>query len=225
VQIHNPERKDRAALTETWTVPYGIKLPTFSAIMKPNGAEGCLLSHAAVAKKLNAPYIVLEDDAVPTEAANSSTEVVAALGEIMRSQKYDLIYLGGLPLLGAKKTEYSGIYEGQCWTTYAMVVGPVAANFLRSVQYDGTPIDVVLARQGFTSAFLDPPLFRQALTPSQIGKSAFTKGLLWAKILNTATPWWRWVAIHSDTLVWVLVLFAIILVQRLNALPYSDIPS
>ena len=64
--------------------------------MRENGAEGCLLSHAQVASRLTAPYVVLEDDAVPTEAANTATEVVTAVQKCITDDLYDIIYLGGV---------------------------------------------------------------------------------------------------------------------------------
>ena len=209
IQIHNPLRKDRAALTQTWTRPYGVKLPILPAIMKPNGVEGCLLSHCAVASSLSAPYIVLEDDAVPTEAANTSTELVASIQQCMRSSEYDIIYLGGMPL-DSNRTRFPGIYEGPCLTTYAMVVGPRAAQFLRDLIFRGRPVDVELSRANLKFAFVDPPLFRQAITPSEIGKSSFTKSLLFAQLLGFATPWWRFLVINKYAVFFCLLVLLVV---------------
>jgi hypothetical protein len=162
--------------------------------MRADGAEGCLLSHSKVAQLYEAPYVVLEDDAVPTAEANYSTELVASVNQILK-QKYDLIYLGGLPVQ-ASSTKYSGIYEGQCWTTYAMIVGPRAAAYLKTVRYTGIPIDVLLARQSFKCAIVDPQLFRQAITPSEIGKSRFTKSLFFSHVLHFIGPYWRYLVFH-----------------------------
>jgi hypothetical protein len=217
LQIHNVKRKDRAALTRTWTKPYGVTLPVFPAIMRENGAEGCLLSHVAVAKKLKPPYVVLEDDAVPTEAANTATELVTAVQQCIKENLYDIIYLGGLPL-DSESTDLPGIYKGQCWTTYAMIVGPRAAEFLRTATYTGDPIDVLLARQNLRSAFVDPPLFRQALTHSEIGKSSFTKSVMFAHILSYATPVWRWTIIHLNLVLCLVIACLVWAAKRLNAL-------
>jgi len=214
IQIHNPKRKDRAALTRTWTHPYGIKLKTFEAILRPDGAEGCLLSHSKVAQLYEAPYVVLEDDAVPTAEANHATELIASLNEIMK-QKFDIIYLGGLPIQ-ASSTSFPGIYTGQCWTTYAMIVGPRAAAFLKTVRYENIPIDVLLARQQFNCAIVDPPLFRQAITPSDIGKSRFTKSLFFSHALAMVGPWWRFAVLRSTHLM-LFVLFLGILVGMLKS--------
>jgi GR25 family glycosyltransferase involved in LPS biosynthesis len=184
--------------------------------MRENGAEGCLLSHAGVASQLKAPYVVLEDDAVPTEAANSATEVVAAVHACIKENLYDIIYLGGLPL-DSKATSLPGIYEGKCWTTYAMIVGPRAAQFLRTASYNGVPIDVQLARQNLKSAFVDPPLFRQAITHSEIGKSAFTKSVLFAHVLGYATPVWRWTIIHFNLVLCLIFACLLVALKRLNA--------
>ena len=213
VQIHNAKRKDRATLTRTWTHPFGIKLKKFDAIMRPDGAEGCLMSHSKVAQLNEAPYVVLEDDAVPTSEANYSTELVASLNEIF-TQKYDIIYLGGLPIQ-ASSTRFPGIYEGQCWTTYAMIVGPRAAHYLKHVRYTGTPIDVLLAQQNFKCAIVDPPLFRQAITPSEIGKSKLKKSLFFSHILGCVGPWWRF-AVFKSTYLMILVLLLGILVGMLR---------
>jgi hypothetical protein len=212
IQLHNPLRKDRAALTKTWTKPYGIKLPTFPAIMRPNGVEGCLLSHAAIASKLTAPYIVLEDDAVPTDAANVSTELITSIQQCMANNVYDIIYLGGMPLDSAT-TRFPGIYEGPCLTTYAMIVGPRAASFLRTLTFTGTPVDVELSKAQLKFAFVDPPLFRQAITPSEIGKSSFTKSLFFAQLLGFATPWWRYLVIHKYASFFCLLVFIIVVIR------------
>lgn len=213
IQIHNPKRKDRATLTRTWTHPYGIKLKTFDAILRPDGAEGCLLSHSKVAQLYEAPYVVLEDDAVPTAEANHATELIASLHDVMK-QKFDIIYLGGLPIQ-ASTTSLPGIYTGQCWTTYAMIVGPRAAAFLKTVKYENIPIDVLLARQSFNCAIVDPPLFRQAITPSDIGKSRFTKSLFFSRSLAAVGPWWRFAVLQSGHLM-ILVLLLGILVGMLH---------
>lgn len=213
VQIHNPLRKDRATLTRAWTHPFGIKLKQFDAIMRPDGAEGCLLSHSKVAQLYEAPYVVLEDDAVPTNEANYSTELIASLQEIMK-QKFDIIYLGGLPIQ-ASSTSFPGIYTGQCWTTYAMIVGPKAAQYLKTLRYENVPVDVLLARQSFNCAIVDPPLFRQAITPSEIGKSRFTKSLFFSHALASVGPVWRFAVLKSGYLM-VLVLFLGILVGILK---------
>ncbi len=192
-------------MTLTWTKPYGIKLPTFNAIMLPNGAEGCFLSHRGIAGKLKAPYVVLEDDAVPTEAANTATEVISNLRTCMEAGTYDIIYMGGLPL-SSKRTAFQGIHEGACLTTYAMIIGPRAAKTIQSLVYSGTPIDVVLSKLPFKFAFVDPPLFRQAITRSEIGKSSFTRGVLFANILGIATPWWRFLIVQQDRIGWLVLL-------------------
>ena len=184
--------------------------------MRENGAEGCLLSHAQVASRLTAPYVVLEDDAVPTESANTATEVVTAVQKCITDDLYDIIYLGGLPL-ESSSTDLPGIYKGQCWTTYAMIVGPRAAAFLRKATYNGVPIDVQLARQNLRSAFVDPPLFRQAITYSEIGKSTFTKSVLFSHILGYATPVWRWTIINMNLVMALIILCMIWVVKRLNA--------
>ena len=174
------------------------------------------MSHAAVASQLRAPYVVLEDDAVPTAAANTATEVVTAVQQCIKEDLYDIIYLGGLPL-DSTSTDLPGIYKGQCWTTYAMIVGPRAAEFLRHATYDGVPIDVQLARQNLRAAFVDPPLFRQAITVSEIGKSAFTKSVLFSHLLGYATPVWRWTVIHQNLVMVLLLACLIWTVKRLNA--------
>lgn len=213
IQLHNPLRKDREALTLTWTRPYGIKLPTFDAIMRPNGVEGCFLSHKSIAHR-EAPYVVLEDDAVPTEAANTATELISNLRICMDSGKYDILYLGGLPLT-SKRTALKGIHEGACLTTYAMIVGPRAAKAMRALEFSGVPIDVVLSKLPLQFAFVDPPLFRQAITRSEIGKSDFTRGELFANLLGLTTPCWRFFIIQQDRLLWLMVLvLGFLFVQR-----------
>jgi len=211
IQLHDLKRTDREALTKTWTSPYGISLATFPAIMNSeNGAKGCFDSHVAIAS-LNPSYFVLEDDAVPTPEASTEVELFTELNNAIKAQTYDLIWLGGLPMPDTtfKRFKTSGLLEGKCLTTYAMYVGPRAKQFIQQQKYSGNPIDVVLAESNLRTAFAHPPLFRQACTPSDIGKSEFTRGKLFASLLHGVGPIWRWSIIYQNYLLLFLLYLCI----------------
>ena len=210
-QIHDSKRKDREALTRTWTRPFGISLEHFPAIMnKENGAKGCFDSHVTLSKKLlineeHPYYFVLEDDAVPTADAHFNVEVLTELESAITKKEYDLIWLGGLPMFGKPFSTFKtqGLLEGKCLTTYAMWIGPKAQKYLASLEYSGKPIDVVLSQaHELRTAFVNPPLFRQACTPSDIGKSSFTRGKIFALLLEFIGPVWRNAVIYQNY--WIL---------------------
>jgi len=206
VQIHDSKRNDREALTRTWTRPYGITLENFPAIMnKENGARGCFDSHVSLSKSINTAkhscYFVLEDDAVPTAEAHFNVELLTELESAIESNTFDLIWLGGLPLFQKPFSSFKthGLLEGKCLTTYAMWIGPKARKYMSSLEYTGKPIDVVLSQAyELRTAFVNPPLFRQACTPSDIGKSSFTRGKLFAAFLEALGPLWRNVVIFQN---------------------------
>ena len=213
MQIHDPKRKDRNALTKTWTRPFGISLEVFPAIMNSNGAKGCFQSHVALASQINSPhYFVLEDDAVPTQDAHTNIELIAELEQCIQQDKYDIIWLGGLPTPNTNffRFKTSGLIDGMCLTTYAMYVGPKAKKLLSRLEYAGVPIDVVLSKSKLKGAYANPPLFRQACTPSDIGKSEFTRGKLFAFLLEKCTPLWRFGVVYQNYL-GVFILFYLLL--------------
>jgi len=221
VQIHDAKRKDREALTRTWTRPYGISLETFPAIMnKENGAKGCFDSHVTLAKSINTEkhpsHFVLEDDAVPTAEAHSNVELLTELESAITNNNYDLIWLGGLPFFQKPFSSFQthGLLKGKCLTTYAMWIGPNARKYLASLEYTGTPIDVVLSQaHELRTAYVNPPLFRQACTPSDIGKSSFTRGKLFAALLELVGPLWRNVVIYQNY--WSLFLLSLLFYKLL----------
>ena len=126
VQIHDAKRTDREALTKTWTRPFGISLEHFPAIMNSeNGAKGCFDSHVTLAKSINSQhpyYFVLEDDAVPTAEAHTNVELLTELENAIANNTYDLIWLGGLPMLqkpfGRFRTH--GLLQGKCLESDAL---------------------------------------------------------------------------------------------------------
>lgn len=220
VQIHDANRKDREALTRTWTHPFGISLQNFPAIMnKENGAKGCFDSHVTLSKSINTEkhpyYFVLEDDAVPTAESHSSVEIITELESAITNNSYDLIWLGGLPFFQKPFASFKthGLLQGKCLTTYAMWIGPKARKFIASLEYTGKPIDVVLSQaHELRTAYVNPPLFRQACTPSDIGKSSFTRGKVFAEILEFIGPVWRNVVIYQNY--WLFFFFFLILTLK-----------
>jgi hypothetical protein len=180
-----------------------------------NGAKGCFDSHKAIAS-FYPTYFVLEDDAVPTAEANSEVELFAELNQAIQSQTYDLIWLGGLPMPDTpfKRFKTRGLLEGKCLTTYAMYVGPKAREYIQHLVYTGKPIDVVLSEAShLRTAYANPPLFRQACTPSDIGKSEFTRGKVFANVLESVGPVWRIAVVYQNY----LLLLLIALIISLNA--------
>lgn len=192
IQIHSSKRKDRQSMTDLWTKQYNVHLGHFEAIMKTNGAEGCTESHIAVAHKFSEPYLVLEDDALPTLAV-LDTQLIHSILQVIQSQEFDILYLGGLPAATrVLQTSHYGILEGRCGATYAMIVFPSAIQWLRRHKFRGVPIDVEIVRnKQLRTAFVHPPLFTMAQTVSDIGKNTFNKSELFAKLLHRITPVWR----------------------------------
>ena len=213
LQIHCSKRTDRALLTRIWTADHGVTIPTVEAEMRPNGAEGCVLSHRKVASSLQPPFLVLEDDAVPTAALRDAEAVFHAV-QAVASGEFDVLYLGGLPSATfVSKTRFRGVLEGRCLATFAMVVGPRAAAFLRGASFGGVPIDTQLARSRLRTAFVHPPLFVMAATRSDIGKNDFNRSEKFASLLSTAAPVWRFVVVWQREL---LVLLLALLLVRLT---------
>lgn len=218
VQIHSSKRSDRALLTRIWTREHGVHIPTMDAEMRPNGAEGCLLSHRKVASTLHPPYLVLEDDAIPTQAVRDTEHVFHTL-QAIASGDFDLVYLGGLPSWGrVQTTRFQGVVQGPCLATFAMVVFPKAAQFLRSVSFRNVPIDVELVRaSNLRVAFVHPPLFVMASTRSDIGKNNFNRSETFARLLSHASPWWRFAIVWQRELAIFLVLIAVLVAVRWKA--------
>lgn len=211
IQIHSSKRKDRQIMTDLWTKQHAIQLPIFEAIMKANGAEGCTASHKAIAEKFTGPYLVLEDDALPT-VAMYDTQLMYSILQVLDSQEFDILYLGGLPAATrVLQTSHYGILEGRCGATYAMIVFPQANNWLRKHSWKGVPIDVEIVRnKQLRTAFVHPPLFTMAQTASDIGKNAFNKSETFAKILFQVHPLWRFLVVWQKEL-FVFVFFLILL--------------
>ena len=208
MQIHSSKRKDREAMTRIWTRAHNVTPPQhFEAIMKSPGAEGCLLSHKGVASALEAPYLVLEDDALPTLALHDTQHLFHVL-QAIESQEFDIVYLGGLPAATrVLPTRFPGVLEGRCGATFAMVVFPRAAAKLRTHNFRGVPVDVELVRdKSLRTAFVHPPLFIMAETRSDIGKNEFNKSETFSRLLSRVTPVWRWIV------VWQRELFATVLI-------------
>jgi hypothetical protein len=91
-----------------------------------------------------------------------------------------------------------------------MYVGPKAKHLISKLKFTGIPIDVVLSKLELRGAYVHPPLFRQANTPSDIGKSTFTRGKLFASLLEFAAPWWRWGVVYQN---YILSLFLLLLLK------------
>ena len=194
-----------------WTREHRVSIPSFEAVMRPRGAEGCFLSHQAVASQMQAPYLVLEDDALPTLALHD-TQLVFNVIRAISSMQFDIVYLGGLPAASrVTATEFDGVLEGRCGATFAMIVSARASDFLRQGAFNDTAVDVQLVRaKHLRTAFVHPPLFVMAKTHSDIGKSAFTKSAAFAQVLSTVAPIWRWMVVWQRE--WIVVSVGLVLV-------------
>lgn len=210
LQIHSSKRQDRTQMTQLWTRQHGVKLDTFEAIMRANGAEGCTLSHKSVASKLQTPFLVLEDDALPTLALQDTQHVFNVL-QAIASKEFDILYLGGLPAAGrVLKTEFKGVLEGRCGATFAMIVFPRAAEFLQKHEWKGVPIDVELVRnRTLRTAFVHPPLFVMAATRSDIGKNEFNRSEVFSRLLFFVAPVWRGLVVWQKELLALMCLLAV----------------
>lgn len=220
VQIHSSKRADRAQLIRIWTQEHGVRPAHFEAIMRTPGFEGCLLSHSGVASQMSAPYLVLEDDALPTAAVHNVQAMFHVL-EAIKSGEFDILYLGGLPAAGrVTPTQFPGIVEGRCLATYAMVVSEAAAQKLRKLKWRGTPVDVELVQDlSLRTAFVHPPLFIMADTHSDIGNSAFTRSKAFSTLLSRVAPVWRFAIVYQRELafaLFVLVVAVVVLVWKQN---------
>ena len=192
VQIHASKRTDRAALTEVWTTQHGVHIELFEAIMDKDGRKGCALSHSAVARHAT-PYLVLEDDAVPTLHALTDIQGLVDIRDALKS--YDIIYLGGWPLAN-RSSKFLTLQEGACLCTHAMIVGERAAIWLRNFKFSKTPIDVALARAPLKFAWTRHEWFSQAQSASDVNGSALTKSKIFMASMQLVSTAWRFVMLH-----------------------------
>ena len=207
IQIHSSKRKDRAQLTEAWTMQHGVHIELFEAILDKDGRKGCALSHSAVAH-LTPPYLVLEDDAVPTIHALTDVQGLVDL----RNAEYDIIYLGGWPL-GNRSSKFLSLREGPCLCTHAMIVGEKGAKWLREFKFAGTPIDVALARAPLRFAWTRNEWFSQAESASDVNGSVLTRSKVFTKFMQLVSRCWRFVMLHRLVTV-LLLLIATSLLTR-----------
>ena len=196
VQIHASKRTDRAQLTAAWTRQHGVHIEVFEAIMDKDGRRGCALSHATVARR-NAPYLVLEDDAIPTIHALTDIQGLVDL----QNAEYDIVYLGGWPL-GNSSSNFLSLQEGPCLCTHAMIVGKRAAQWLSEFKFTGTPIDVALSRAPLRFAWTRNEWFTQAQCASDVNGTSLTKSKVFMATMQSVSRVWRTVMLHR-----VLLLF------------------
>ena len=192
VQIHATRRTDRAQLTAAWTRQHGVHLDVFEAIMDKDGRRGCALSHAAVAHRA-APYLVLEDDAIPTLHALTDIQGVVDIQNALSS--YDIIYLGGWPL-GNSSSTFLSLHGGACLCTHAMIVGERAARWLREFTFRGIPIDVALSRAPLRFAWTHHEWFSQAQCASDVNGNTVTTSKFFMASMQVVSRVWRMVMLH-----------------------------
>jgi hypothetical protein len=158
---------------------------------------------------------VLEDDALPT-LAFYDTQLMYSILQVIESQEFDILYLGGLPAATrVLQTSYYGILEGKCGATYAMIVFPQANQWLRKHKWRGVPIDVEIVRnKQLRTAFVHPPLFTMAQTASDIGKNSFNKSETFAKLLHQIHPVWRNLVVwQKEIFVFIVGLILLVLLK------------
>ena len=168
--------------------------------MLKDPSRGCFESHKGVAILANGPYIVLEDDAVPTSR-----------NDFIYTDNWDIVYLGGFPVWNSRKVA-EGLYEGECMGTYAMVVNERAASMIRNLEWRGMPVDVHIASLGLRTAFCHPPFFQQVSTPSDIGKSSFTKSQVFAHMLEYSNIIWRKIVLNKV----LILIFSLLIINALQ---------
>jgi len=168
---------------------------------------GCFQSHKRVAS-LADEYLVLEDDAMPT-----NIEISQLAGLLQDYTQFDIIYLGGTPIWGATKVR--SLYEGKCIGTYAMIVRKRARDMIMKLPFKNKGIDVELASSNLRTAFCDPPFFVHANTISDIGSNSFTKSQLFADFVFVAYPLWRKFVIYKTWLLIVIFIFICIRNRRI----------
>ena len=193
-RIHSSKRKDRADLFVTWEAIYDVKVQNIEALIHTDGRKGCALSHQLVANTLEPPYIVLEDDAIPTTACFTDVE---ALRDLQNIKDFDILYLGGMPAFGHRPSAFPSIRKGKAWTTHALIVFPQGAKWFQDFSFEGTPIDVALARSNLRQGFLKQEWFVQASSISDVNQSAFTKSVFFTENLNVFRSVWRLVVLHQ----------------------------
>jgi glycosyl transferase family 25 len=100
------------------------------------GSLGCALSHKIIweeCAKDTKPYLVLEDDAMPSKEFNT---IFTSILNILPSINYDIFYLGYNQIPGFKKTKVDDVISkpsGLITGTYGYIVSPNGANKLLSV--------------------------------------------------------------------------------------------
>lgn len=225
VMIHDPKRADRKALHTLIENQHGVSIPKFQAIMLQDGRQGCALSHKRVAEAFSntghhssMPYLVFEDDILPTIDALSNTQAYADLLQCINSSDFDVLYLGGLPLPLHTSTKYSSIRAGACIQTHAMLVFPKAAQWLAEHKYKGSPIDADLlyaAWKGEIKAgFLHPALFEQSNSKSDIRRSTISQTEWFGTLFtNVVSPIWRHAVVNETLYAFLVLLFIVCLLK------------
>lgn len=142
--------------------------------------------------------LVFEDDALP--AAALDPQAVSNVISAVRSNQFDVLWLGGLPHWNWHATPWPTIRAGSAWTTHAMILGPRAQAWLAAHEYAGAPIDVDLAaecRRTLRGAWVHPSLFEQARGPSNVRRSRLSRTDVFGEALVLATPVWKAFVVHQ----------------------------
>jgi len=211
-------RTDRRELIQTWSRLHNVRVNIFPAIIDTDGRKGCAQSHIALAKLLlqkNSPYVlVLEDDAIPTDQI-LNVQLLSDTAACLRSSKYDVVWLGGLPSWNSYITEWKSVREGPSWTTHAMILSRKALQWLAAFEYGGKPIDVELALAPLRMAWVWPSLMEQADTVSNIRRSALSQTGAFGSFLLWWTPTWRSLVFHKQIcLILVLTLLMTVFILK-----------
>jgi len=216
--IHANNRTDRANLLNVWTKMHKMNINIFPAIIDKDGRKGCALSHIALAKllltKTNNYALVLEDDAVPTDQtfnAQLMSDLIAAI----KSNKFDIIWLGGLPSWNSYQTEWKSVREGPSWTTHAMIVNKKYMKWMAQFEYNNIPIDVELAKAPLKMAWIYPSLMEQADTQSNVRRTALSQTGAFGSFLLWWTGIWRYLVFFKQFfLVFILSILITIYISK-----------
>ena len=206
-QIHSSARSDRDALTRLWTGAHKVQVHHVEATMDVDGRRGCALSHKAVAKAQSSVYVVLEDDAIPTRHCFEDVQGFADVFDAVRREAFDIIYLGGLPMIGHTSTPWRSLQGGACWCTHAMIVGARGREWFAKHEFYGTPIDVELASVPIRFGWTRNEWFTQAPSASDVNHTRITKSVVFQSMLATIRPAWRTVVLHRFVSCALVILF------------------
>lgn len=172
VCINLKTREDRYQSSKSLFDSLGMPVKFHRVDRHPNGGvQGCYESHiqvitSAYERGLN-NLLVLEDDIVPGKGLNAKK--ILESSNLTKVPGVNLVYLGWHPKVTENRTSHfiGSMYRIKAHGSHAYVINRVLMAVLANRPFDGTPIDVLLAR--FPSSFgVYPTAFVQGMGDSDI---------------------------------------------------------